>query len=95
MLQTRVKNAWREIWVAPIRFYKFFISPLLPPACRFYPTCSEYALKAILLHGPLKGGWLAIKRLARCHPWGGSGYDPVPEAPKKGISRSPHSNARQ
>ncbi|MBR4742072.1 MAG: membrane protein insertion efficiency factor YidD [Desulfovibrio sp.] len=64
--------------VLPIRFYQLFISPILPAACRFYPTCSAYAAEAILKHGILIGGWLAFKRLCRCHPWGGSGYDPVP-----------------
>ncbi len=62
----------------PIRFYQTCISPLTPPSCRFQPTCSEYARQAIIKHGPIKGLWLAIRRLLRCHPWGGSGYDPVP-----------------
>ena len=62
----------------PIRFYRRFMSPLTPPSCRFTPTCSEYAIEAITKHGPFKGTWLAIKRVLRCHPWGGSGYDPVP-----------------
>jgi putative membrane protein insertion efficiency factor len=62
-----------------IRFYKLFVSPLLPPACRYLPTCSDYAAEAIEKHGALRGTWLAARRLARCHPWGGSGYDPVPE----------------
>ncbi|TNE67211.1 MAG: membrane protein insertion efficiency factor YidD [Alphaproteobacteria bacterium] len=61
-----------------VRFYQYFISPMIPPRCRYLPTCSNYAIEAICLHGGLKGGWLAIKRVARCHPWGGSGYDPVP-----------------
>ena len=61
-----------------IRFYQGAISPMFPAACRFLPTCSQYALEAIRRHGPLKGGWLALKRICRCHPWGGSGYDPVP-----------------
>lgn len=64
--------------VLPIRFYRSAISPFLPPACRFTPTCSAYALEAIQKHGPAKGVWLTLKRIARCHPWGGSGYDPVP-----------------
>ena len=68
--------------IAPIRFYRLFISPLFPPACRFQPTCSQYAMDAIATHGPLKGLWLAARRLARCHPitWlgGSSGCDPVP-----------------
>ncbi|HJV07749.1 MAG TPA: membrane protein insertion efficiency factor YidD [Chromobacteriaceae bacterium] len=61
-----------------IRFYQLAISPWLAPRCRYVPTCSSYALEAVKKHGPLKGGWLAVKRLARCHPWGGCGYDPVP-----------------
>jgi hypothetical protein len=62
----------------PIRFYRRFISPLTPPSCRFTPTCSEYAIEAIQKHGPFRGTWLAVKRILRCHPGGGSGYDPVP-----------------
>jgi hypothetical protein len=62
----------------PIWFYQKLISPYTPPACRFTPTCSEYARQALLKHGPFKGLWLAIRRILRCHPWGGSGYDPVP-----------------
>ncbi|MEM8886832.1 MAG: membrane protein insertion efficiency factor YidD [Bacteroidota bacterium] len=61
-----------------IKFYQFVISPLFPPSCRYTPTCSQYAKEAIQLHGPFKGGALAIKRISSCHPWGGSGYDPVP-----------------
>ncbi|MDE5574218.1 MAG: membrane protein insertion efficiency factor YidD [Bacteroidales bacterium] len=61
-----------------VRFYQLCISPLLPPSCRFTPTCSEYALQALRKYGPFKGFWLTVKRLSRCHPWGGSGYDPVP-----------------
>lgn len=66
------------VLILPIRFYQRCISPLTPPACRFTPTCSQYAVEAILKHGPFKGFWLAVKRISRCHPWGGSGYDPVP-----------------
>lgn len=61
-----------------IAFYRSFISPLTPPACRFTPTCSQYAQEAIKKYGPFRGGWLALKRILRCHPFGGSGYDPVP-----------------
>lgn len=68
----------RIIAVAPVKFYQGAISPLFPPSCRYTPTCSQYAVEAIMKHGPLRGGWLAIKRISRCHPWGGSGYDPVP-----------------
>jgi putative membrane protein insertion efficiency factor len=62
-----------------VRGYQLLVSPLLPPACRFLPTCSEYAAEAIEQHGARHGALLALRRLARCHPWGGSGYDPVPE----------------
>ena len=61
-----------------VRGYQLVISPLLPPSCRFAPTCSCYAMEALANHGALRGGWLAIKRIGRCHPWGGEGYDPVP-----------------
>lgn len=61
-----------------IRFYQTCISPLTPPSCRFTPTCSQYGLEAFRKYGVIKGGWLTFKRLMRCHPWGGSGYDPVP-----------------
>ena len=63
-----------------IRGYQWFLSPVLPGVCRYYPTCSEYAAEAITRRGPARGGWLAVKRFARCHPWGGSGYDPVPDS---------------
>jgi len=66
-----------------IRFYRRGMSPLLPPACRYTPTCSEYAEQAVQRFGARRGGWLAARRLLRCHPWGGSGYDPVPE-PRRG-----------
>lgn len=64
--------------ILPVRFYQLSISPMLPPSCRFTPTCSSYAIEALRKHGPIKGLWLTVKRLSRCHPWGGSGYDPVP-----------------
>ena len=64
--------------ILPIRFYQIGISPLLGPSCRVTPTCSEYAKQAIMKHGPIKGLGLAIWRILRCNPWGGSGYDPVP-----------------
>ena len=65
-----------------IRAYQLFVSPLLLPSCRFLPSCSEYAEEAIERYGVLRGSGLALRRLARCHPWGGSGYDPVPGEPR-------------
>jgi putative membrane protein insertion efficiency factor len=62
-----------------IRSYQLLVSPVLGPSCRYLPTCSDYAAEAIERHGAVAGTWLALRRLARCHPWGGSGYDPVPE----------------
>ena len=64
----------------PVRAYRLVLSPWLGHACRYQPTCSAYALEALERHGALRGGWLAARRLARCHPWGGTGYDPVPGA---------------
>ncbi|WP_417153773.1 membrane protein insertion efficiency factor YidD [Rikenella microfusus] len=76
------RTACRKIASAPfiglIRFYQSAISPFLPNACRFTPTCSQYALEAFRKYGPLKGFWLSLRRILRCHPWGGSGHDPVP-----------------
>ncbi|MDE8034437.1 membrane protein insertion efficiency factor YidD [Actinobacillus equuli subsp. equuli] len=67
-----------RLLLLPIYFYRYCISPLIGPRCRFYPTCSTYAVEAIKRHGALKGGWLATKRIARCHPWSEGGEDPVP-----------------
>lgn len=77
-----LSEAGKKLLVLPIRFYQLCISPMFPSACRYTPTCSQYAIDAIRIHGPLKGSWLAIKRICRCHPWGGSGYDPVPPKEK-------------
>ena len=68
------------VWVlrGPIRFYQLAVSPMMPPACRYYPTCSNYAIEAIDKYGPLKGGWLAVRRILRCHPFRPGGFDPVP-----------------
>ncbi len=65
-------------FIGLVQFYQNFISPLTPASCRYTPTCSSYAVEALKKHGLFKGGWLAIKRIFSCHPWGGSGYDPVP-----------------
>ena len=63
----------------PVRAYRLFLSPWLGHSCRFQPTCSVYALEALERHGALRGGWLALRRIGRCHPWGGSGIDEVPD----------------
>lgn len=68
----------RRVLLAVIKGYQWVISPLRPPTCRFYPSCSSYAYGAIQHHGVLRGMWLATKRLLRCHPWNDGGYDPVP-----------------
>ena len=68
----------RRLAILPIRLYQVALSPLIGPRCRYQPTCSHYAVEALQKHGTLRGGWLALKRIGRCHPWGGSGYDPVP-----------------
>jgi putative membrane protein insertion efficiency factor len=68
----------RTLALVPLRFYKRFLSPLLPPMCRFDPTCSIYMMQAIEKHGTLRGVWLGMRRLARCHPFNPGGWDPVP-----------------
>jgi hypothetical protein len=77
-------GALRRVAIAPlvllIKVYKYVISPMIGPRCRFLPTCSDYALEALARHGVVRGGWLAVRRISRCHPWGDSGYDPVPPA---------------
>ena len=76
-----------RLFALPIHFYRLVISPLLGANCRFQPTCSSYALEALKRHGALRGGWLALRRVLRCRPGGGSGYDPVP-----GSVRGDHDN---
>lgn len=73
-----LRSILTSILLLPIYFYRACISPFTPPSCRFAPTCSQYAIEALRKHGPFKGLWLAVRRILRCHPWGGSGYDPVP-----------------
>ncbi len=70
---------FRRLFVVPIRVYRRFVSPSLPHACRFYPSCSQYAIDAVETHGAARGVWLAVKRLAKCQPLHPGGYDPVPE----------------
>ncbi|HET7360759.1 MAG TPA: membrane protein insertion efficiency factor YidD [Salinimicrobium sp.] len=74
-----LKKVFSYPLIGLVKGYQYFISPIIPASCRFTPTCSQYILEALRRYGALKGSWLGIKRIARCHPWGGSGYDPVPE----------------
>ena len=78
-----------------IRVYRVFVSPVLPPSCRFAPSCSEYAHEAIARHGALGGTWLAIMRLLRCHPFSAGGYDPVPAPPPGPLARPERRTARE
>lgn len=80
----------KKLLIGFIRFYQKFISPLKPPSCRFYPTCSQYGLEAISRFGAIKGGWLTIKRILKCHPFHPGGIDPVPEEYPK---RNNHSSS--
>src|SRR5437660_86550 len=77
--------AW--VLLVPVRVYRRFISPILPPSCRFHPSCSAYAVEALTKHGALRGSWLALRRLLRCGPWHPGGYDPVPEPPRQPTAR--------
>lgn len=79
-----IKNVLTWILLLPVYFYRAVISPLMPPSCRYTPTCSQYTIEALKKHGPFKGSYLSAKRIISCNPWGGSGYDPVPDPkPKK------------
>lgn len=73
-----IKKVFVFLLIIPVKIYQLFISPMIGPSCRYTPTCSEYAIQALKKHGPIKGLYLAIKRILRCNPWGGHGYDPVP-----------------
>lgn len=77
----------RRVLTGMLRAYRWLAAPLLGPACRFQPTCSSYAEEAIARHGALRGGWLALRRVLRCHPWHPGGWDPVPDAEPRGGAR--------
>ena len=79
----------RRLALFLIRCYQWLLSPVLGSNCRFHPTCSEYAAQAITAHGAVRGTWLALRRIGRCHPWGGYGFDPVPETPPRPEPRLP------
>ena len=74
----KILNILAIVLIIPIKLYQVLISPLLGSSCRYSPTCSQYTIEAIKKHGPFKGSLLAVKRISSCHPWGGSGHDPVP-----------------
>jgi len=74
----QLKRIISNILIIPVKVYQIIISPYFPPSCRYTPTCSNYCIEALKKHGPLKGLWLSMKRVASCNPWGGHGYDPVP-----------------
>lgn len=86
---TFLKKVLTQILLAPVYFYRFAISPILPPSCRYTPTCSRYTIEALKKHGPFKGSYLSAKRILSCNPWGGSGYDPVPEPKSKSRNNKP------
>jgi len=73
----------RQLYLLPVRLYQWLISPMIPPSCRYTPTCSHYFVQAVGEWGIIKGTYLGIKRIVSCHPWGGMGYDPVPKKDKK------------
>jgi uncharacterized protein len=77
-MYTRMKSTARDVALGAIKLYQRFISPILPPSCRFVPTCSEYAYQAIAKYGLARGVWLGVNRLLRCHPFHPGGYDPIP-----------------
>lgn len=78
-----LKRLFSLPFILAVKIYQWVLSPLWPAVCRFDPTCSHYAIEALQKRGPIIGLWLAIRRIARCHPWGGQGYDPVPESKRK------------
>jgi putative membrane protein insertion efficiency factor len=78
MLSKFINRVFSALFLLLIKIYQYLISPILGQSCRFTPSCSQYGLEAIQKHGPFKGAWLTLKRIARCHPWGSHGHDPVP-----------------
>ncbi len=88
------KKQLTQLLLAPVYFYRFAISPFLPPSCRYTPTCSQYTIEALKTHGPFRGIYLSAKRIISCNPWGGSGYDPVPP-PKNKTKKEKPSEAEQ
>ncbi len=89
-MQKKIKMWCRHAYLLPVYCYKYILSPVLPKACRYYPTCSAYAMQAVLMHGIIRGSWLALKRIARCNPWAEGGVDPVP--PPSCATQKAHSD---
>jgi putative membrane protein insertion efficiency factor len=83
MMWKKIRNILIEIVIFPVRLYQWTISPLLQPSCRHVPSCSQYTIEALKIHGVVTGTYLAFRRIIRCHPWGTYGYDPVPPKPYK------------
>ncbi len=81
-MKRKISNLTSKCLILIIRFYQIFISPLTGNNCRYHPTCSAYFIKSLQIHGPIKGFVLGVERISKCHPWGGKGYDPVPEKEK-------------
>ncbi len=77
-MKNKIINLTSKFLISIIRFYQIFISPLIGNNCRYHPTCSEYFIESLKIHGPIKGTILGVKRISKCHPWGGKGFDPVP-----------------
>ena len=81
-MKRKISNLTSKCLILIIRFYQIFISPLTGNNCRYHPTCSAYFIKSLQIHGPIRGLVLGVKRISKCHPWGGKGFDPVPEKEK-------------
>ena len=90
-----VNTAVKQALIGMLRVYRLVISPLFPPCCRYYPSCSAYAVQAIRRHGPILGGWLALKRIGRCHPWAPGGHDPVPARASGSSAKSLGATTRE
>ncbi|MCB8889841.1 membrane protein insertion efficiency factor YidD [Vreelandella malpeensis] len=91
----RLGKALGAVLIALVKVYQYTLSPLLGPRCRFWPSCSSYTVEAIQVHGPLKGGWMALKRIIKCHPGSAGGMDPVPGGRSEALCREDESSAAQ